>query len=118
MIAISVFPTPSSDGVRYSAVANNKCGEGDTVGGAIDALTPQLERESTTLVLIQNRLPDPFFTASQQDTLNSLMSRWRTCRDTGVAFSSSDQLELETLIDAEIEASARRAASMADEMKR
>ncbi|MSU76749.1 MAG: hypothetical protein EXS16_01510 [Gemmataceae bacterium] len=118
MSTISVFPTSSIDGVRYSAVANNKCGEGASVGSAIDALTPQLDRESTTVVLIQNRMPDDFFTAAQQVRLESLMSQWRSCRDSGVAFSAFDQAELETLIEAEIEASAKRTASVADEMKR
>lgn len=118
MSTISVFPTSSIDGVRYSAVATNKCGEGASVGSAIDALTPQLERESTTVVLIQNRLPDQFFTATQQTRLESLMSQWRSYRDSGVAFPVLDQAELETLIEAEVKASASRATFVAGEMKR
>lgn len=53
------------------------------------------------------------FTAEQQQRLIELMALWRVARDSGVSFPSSDQQELESLVDAELLDTARRAREMA-----
>lgn len=40
------------------------------------------------------------------------MAKWRAARDTGRPLPAGEQAELETLIRAEVEASARRASSL------
>lgn len=56
--------------------------------------------------------PDKFFTAEQQKRLAHLMSKWRTARDSGSKLSTDQQAELETLIDAELEGSAKRVEAL------
>jgi hypothetical protein len=46
------------------------------------------------------------------------MSRWRTCRDRGEALPKEEQAELESLIEAELEAATARSAALADELQR
>lgn len=46
------------------------------------------------------------------------MERWRTSRDQKLTLSAADQAELESLVDAELMASGRRAASVAQELGR
>ena len=87
-----------------------------TVGAALDAQTAQLPPgESGTLVVVQNHRPDQFFNAQQQRRLDELMLHWRAARETGKQLSSSEQVELNALVDAEVQASgARAAAALAD----
>jgi hypothetical protein len=78
----------------------------------LDALAARLPPgESGTLVVVQNHLPDRFFGDSQQLRLEELMARWRTARDTGQALSSIERTELNSLVDAEVQASGKRAAA-------
>jgi hypothetical protein len=67
---------------------------------------------------VQHLRPDRFFTAGQQQRLEALMARWRTARDQGATLSADEQTELEALIDAELQASAVRAATLADALGR
>ena len=46
------------------------------------------------------------------------MARWRTARDQGATLPVDEQTELEALIDAELQASAARAATLADALGR
>ena len=46
------------------------------------------------------------------------MARWRTARDQGTTLPIAEQSELETLIDAELRASAARAAALANALGR
>ena len=46
------------------------------------------------------------------------MARWRTARDQGATLPADEQTELEALIDAELQASAARAATLADALGR
>ena len=48
--------------------------------------------------------------------LKELMTRWREDRDSGRALSPAEQQELNALVESELEASARRAASLADQL--
>jgi hypothetical protein len=52
---------------------------------------------------------DDFFTAAQQQRLSELMSKWRTARDSGGSLPLEEQSELESLVEAELLASAERA---------
>lgn len=55
--------------------------------------------------------PDRFFTTEQQQRLAELMTRWRAARDRQTSFSPEEQAELESLVAAEVRASADRAAA-------
>ena len=85
----------------------------------MDALTRQLsDAESGLVVVIQGLRPDRFFTAAQQRRLAELMGRWHAAQDSGEALPAREQAELEALADAELRASAERAAALADELGR
>ena len=113
MTKVAILPEPSGEGSTvYRAVAGARQAVAKTVGGALDALTAQLPpEESGTLVVVQNHRPDRFFTAQQQQRLEELMGRWRAARNTGKSLSSSEQAELNALVDAEVQASGERAAA-------
>jgi hypothetical protein len=114
MTRISIFresDVPGSKGFR--AIAGEHQSTGKTPGEALDAITGQLdESETGTMCVIQQFKPDRFFTAEQISRLRHLMDAWREARDTGRTFPADDQAELEALVEAELEGSARRAAAM------
>jgi hypothetical protein len=106
-----------TDAAVYRAVAGKRQSQGKTAGEAIDAMTAQLNGEEVgTLVIVQNLLPDRFFSAAQQQRLTELMAQWRTARDTGKAFPADLQTELNALIAAELQAAAQRAAAIRQEL--
>jgi hypothetical protein len=114
MTTIAIMPeTGDPAGGAYRAVAGNTQSVGKTPGEALDALTAQLdESESGTLVVVQQLRPDRYFTREQQDRLADLMRRWRTARDTGQAWSTAEQTELNALVEAELRAATERAAAL------
>ncbi len=113
MTAISILRNELPSGaIRFHAVAHGKQAFGDTLGEAIDGLTPQLENDLPRLIVIQSLRPDEFFTAAQQHRLHELMAKWREARDTGAPLPEGENTELEALIDAELEASGKRAAAL------
>lgn len=120
MTKVAILPTPTERGeLYYHASAGVKHAQGKTAGEALDALTAQLSAdEASTLVIVQSLRPDSFFTAAQQQRLATLMERWRTARDHGRSLPVEEQTELEALIDAELHASAVRAAALADAVGR
>ncbi len=61
-------------------------------------------------------LPRPaiFFPAEQQQRLQTLMKRWREARDHGESLSETEQAELNSLVAAELEATAGRASAIAE----
>ena len=61
-------------------------------------------------------ITDAFFTAEQQERLQQLMSRWREARDSGNALPPEEQAELDGLVEAELRASAARAAALRREL--
>ena len=79
MNSVSILPIwTGHGGVTYCAVSNGKRSEGATAGQALDALRAQLTDGNTgTLVIIQNRQPDQFFTAGQQSRLAESVARRR-----------------------------------------
>ena len=120
MTKVAILPIPTEYGnLSYHAIAGKKHAEGNTAGEALDALTAQLSADETsTLVVVQSLRPDHFFTEAQQHRLTVLMARWRTARDQGATLPADEQTELEALVDAELRATAARAAAMADALDR
>src|SRR5438093_1508772 len=120
MTKVAILPEPSVEGeTMYRAVSGARQAVAKTVGAALDALTAQLPpEESGTLVVVQNHRPDRFFTAQHQERLEELMGRWRAARDSGNSLSSSEQAELEALVDAEVQASGERAAAALADLER
>ncbi len=120
MTKVAILPISTEQGdVSYHAVAGAKHAQGKTVGEALDALMTQLSQdEIDTLAIVQSFRPDAFFTADQQDRLAILMARWRVARDEGHALTQDEQIELEALVEAELQASAARAAAIADTLGR
>lgn len=114
MTTVVVLPN-NQNGMSFRAVSGEMESFGETVGQAIDALTGQMANGDTdTLVIVQRFQPDEFFSTDQQQRLSHLMQKMRDARDFNKAFSQKDQAELENLIEAELEASGRRAKKMAD----
>ena len=118
MTTVTILPVPTKKGKRsYFAISGEKQSVGQTAGAALDALTQQLpERESNTVVIIQNQLPDEYFGEEQQKQLASLMERWRDARDRGESLPEKDQLVLDQLIEAELLASANRTKAISDQL--
>jgi hypothetical protein len=115
MTTISIVPDspPGSPPTCFRAVAGKTQAVGKTAGEALDALISQLSQaDSGTLVVVQYRRPDSFFTAAQQNHLEELMTRWRAARDAGNALPPQEQAELDALVEAELHAAAARAAAL------
>ncbi len=120
MTNVAIMPIPTEHGdLSYRAIAGAKHAQGRTAGEALDALTSQLSSDETsTLVIVQSLRPDRFFTEAQQQRLATLMAIWRNRRDQGGTLSPGEQAELEALIALELQASATRAAALADALGR
>lgn len=115
MSTVSILPVDSAPGtIEYQATAGTYRAVGGTAGQALDALTSQFpEVSSDSLVVIQRLSPDQYFSVEQRDRLQHLMQRWRAARDAGQSLAAEEQAELEQLTEAELQASARRAADAA-----
>ena len=112
MTTISVL-SPPTIGSGYRAVSDGVEARGDPPGQAIDALVEQTGPPTgATLVVIQPKAGDEFFTDAQRQRLADLMARWRTARDTRTPFPTSDQAELDTLIIEELKAATARSAAL------
>jgi hypothetical protein len=110
MTTITILPEKADS---YRAVAGDKESTGRTAGEALDALTSQLaDEEGGTLVIVQNRKADQFFSSAQQGRLAELMSR----RGDGTA-SSKEEKELEGLVEAELDGARRRAEALLNELE-
>jgi hypothetical protein len=116
MARVAIVPVPTEDGgLSYHAVFGEKHSRGATAGEALDALTAQLPKGETGLiVIVQGHRPDRFFTAAQQQRLTDLMEHWRDARDRGEPLPPLEQSELNALVEAELRAAAERAAALAD----
>ncbi len=112
MTTISVL-APTQTGGEYRAVDGDVEAHGDTLGQAIDALVERTgEHPGATLVVIQPKAGDEFFTDAQRHRLAELMGRWRAARDTARPFPVADQSELDTLIADELKAAVARSAAL------
>ncbi|MEZ6080350.1 MAG: hypothetical protein R3C56_33170 [Pirellulaceae bacterium] len=106
MTTVTIVSIPSADGSRhYQAVVGDRCSDGKTPGeldtvraGFVDT------RFRSTLIVLQNNLPDQFFAALQRDRLEALMRQWRAARDQGVQLPHAEQCELDQLVQAELQA--------------
>lgn len=118
MINVTILPMTTEQGaISYRAVAGAKHSSGNTPGAALDALTAQLSADDTsTLVIVQSLRPDSYFTATQQRRLGHLMKKWRQVRDQASSLSAKEQVELEKLVEAELDAATQRAAALADNL--
>lgn len=114
MTTVAIVPVSDASGERsYRAIAGDKHSVGKTAGQALDALTAQLGKaEFSALLVIQSFHPDPFFSAEQQKRLSELMNLWRTVRDQEQALSPEQQAELDSLVEAELEAATARTAAL------
>lgn len=114
MTTIAILPeNPGSPATSFRAVAGKLESTGRTAGEALDGLLAQLDESTTgTLAVVQQLRPDRFFTAEQQQRLAELMNRWRAARDKGHNLAPEEQAELEALVEAEVQASAARAAGL------
>ena len=120
MTAITILPEKvGGEETTYRATAGKRESVGRSAGEAIDGLTAQLsDNESGLLVVIQRLQPDRFFTAAQQQRLTELMSRWRMARAAGSSLAQDEQIELQSLVDAELEAARNRAEEAIQEIER
>jgi hypothetical protein len=114
MTKVAIVPEPTQSGKRaYRAIAGNQQSIGKTAGEALDALTASLSQEEAgTLVVVQHHRPDRFFTAEQQARLEDLMSKWRAARDAGSSLPAEEQVELDSLVEAEVRAAGERTAAL------
>jgi hypothetical protein len=116
-MTVTIFPEYTSEGQSgYRARLEGNEATGQTVGAALDALTSQWGEDedalSSTLVIVQRFRPDAFFTAAQQERLQTLMVRWRNAQNQGKALSQEEQSELELLVQAEQIGMRERAKAM------
>jgi hypothetical protein len=119
MTMVSIVPVPGVGGeFVYCAVSGDRQSQGATAGEALDALAAQLPQDQTTVVVVGVMHPDRFFGPAQQQRLAELMARWRAARDSGKYFPADDLAELQSLVNVELDASAKRAAAIADELGR
>ncbi|MEQ1604972.1 MAG: hypothetical protein ABL999_08890 [Pyrinomonadaceae bacterium] len=103
------------NGRNYRAIAEGKESTGQTVGSALDSLTSQLdEPERDTLYIIQRYSPDEFFSAEQQKRLRYLMDKLHEMEAGTYELSIDERIELESLVNAELDGMARRAAKLAE----
>ena len=110
MTAVTILPVLNTNGEKsYRAIAGDRQSVGQTAGQALDALTSLLgEKDFSALIVIQRFNPDELFTIQQQTRLSELMNLWRTARDRGQNLSPQQQAELESLIEAELQAATIR----------
>lgn len=120
MTTVAILPVESEAGTTtFQAVSGRRIAEGKTAGQALDALTAQFPDVGTESLLIVQRLrPDGFFAAVPQQRLQALIESWRDARERGGMLSPAEQAELESLVEAELVASGRRAAAVAKELGR
>lgn len=110
MTTITILPERADS---YRAVAGDKESTGRTAGEALDALTSQLaDEEGGTLVIVQNRKADRFFSAAQQGRLAELIRRRES-----ETLSPEEAGELEELVEAELDGARRRAEELLNELK-
>lgn len=113
MQTIEIFPdSPTTPHSKYRATCGNHQATGQTAGQALDTLEAELNITSTetgeTLIILQRFRPDDLFNATQQQRLRELMDQFHAAIDQGTQLLPSTQTELESLIEAELEANIQR----------
>ncbi len=107
MTSIAIRTENSQAGTpRFRAVAGNRQSIGRTMGEALDALTADWHDDiQETAVFIQRLQPDAYFTAAQYHRMQELLTRRAT-------LTAQERVELQTLIDAELDATVARTESL------
>ena len=113
MTSISIHREQTDrDSLRYRAVAGSHQSVGRTPGEALDALNAELgSAESGSLVVVQQMVPDVYFTEEQYVRLSSLLER-------NADLTIAERMELDKLVKEELIASARRTEALADALGR
>ena len=103
MTAIAIRTDEQEAGKRqFRAIAGDRQSLGRTMGEALDALTAEWGDDvQETVVLIQRFQPDQYFTQAQSDRMQALLARRST-------LTPEERRELESLIDAEVDATVAR----------
>jgi hypothetical protein len=110
MEAITIIPVSGDNENQFYAVSGNQQSAGKTMGQALDALTHALEDAGAgTLILIQKRAPDQFFTAEQHARMHDLLDR----RDT---LTEEERAELVELVDTELDATIARTNALVQQL--
>ena len=111
MQTIAILPELSSNPPTYRAICGNHEATGQTPGQALDTLEAELATEPAlgeTLVILQRFRPDDIFTAAQQQRLRELMDLFQAAIAQGSHLDPTLQAELESLVEAELEANIQR----------
>lgn len=117
----TILVTPNNTVTEHKlwrAIVGNKVSFGKTAGEALDTLTAQLSEEDSSTIVVRQMQPDRFFTAAQQQRIAQLMTQWRAARDSGNSLSPNEQTELEALVEAELEATTKRAEQLFHDLKK
>lgn len=108
MTAITILAQDASapDERRFRAAAGDRRAEGRTIGEALDALLAQWgDAEGSAVdaarVVLSRFGPDVYFTQAQHDRQRELMARHHD-------LSPTERAELESLVDAELDATVAR----------
>ena len=114
MTTIEIVPEVNPGQTLYRAICGSQQATGSTPGQALDqmeqVLATQKEAQSSeTLVIVQRFRPDNLFTEQQQTRLQELMGQFQEGIATGETLSTQQQQELESLVEAELEATIKRA---------
>jgi hypothetical protein len=112
MQTIAILPDTTNPNSQYRATCGTHQATGQTAGQALDILEAELSTTSAatgeTLVILQRFRPDDLFSKTQQQRLRELMDQFHTATAQGTQLPGSIQTELETLIEAELEANIQR----------
>jgi hypothetical protein len=117
---VAVYYEPvDPENMAYRAVSRGGSAAGRTAGEALDALASQLTpEESETLVIERSMSPDRFFGAEERRRLEYLMALRREASAQSSSLGAEEHEELERLVDAEVKATAARAAALLHELGR
>ena len=116
MGAITILPTRYPE-ASFEAAQGELSAKGRTAGEALDALTALLGTSATHVVIVQSQRPDRFFGAAERARLQILMQRFQATQAPGTSLNGAEREELESLINAELEASAAHAQELADALR-
>jgi pyruvate kinase len=122
MQTIAILPEPTADSLSYRATCGQHQATGQTPGQALDTLEAELATTSTdsgeTLVILQRFRPDDLFTAAQQQRLRELMDQFQAAIAQGTHLAPTVQSELDTLVEAELEANIQRSQRLLQQRNR
>jgi hypothetical protein len=123
MQTITILPESNAEPPIYRAMCGDRQATGQTPGQALDTLEAQLSTEPSastgeTLVILQRFRPDDLFTAEQQQRLRKLMDQHHAAIAQGISLDPNLQTELETLVEAELEANIQRSQRLLQRSER